>query len=111
MSCPPDAMTTPAPGPGRHKPHDAFRGARHTIAEDPDGNPGGLISPIDAELRHTPPAPPRPGRDSEDSPPDQPDPHEQAEDYELQLPYPRKHQLSEHIILRQSAGWPGPSLP
>ena len=86
MSCPPDAMTTPAPGTGRQKPYDAFGEARYAIVEDPDGNQVALISPIDAELRHWPPPPPRPGRDGADSPPDQPDPHEQAEDYELQLP-------------------------
>jgi hypothetical protein len=47
------------------------------------------MSTIDAELRHLA-APPLPGRDGAALPPDQPDPHEQAEDYELQLPYQPK---------------------
>jgi catechol 2,3-dioxygenase-like lactoylglutathione lyase family enzyme len=32
---------------GQHGPHDAFWGARYAIVEDPDGNPVGLMSPID----------------------------------------------------------------
>jgi catechol 2,3-dioxygenase-like lactoylglutathione lyase family enzyme len=46
---------------GRQQPYDAFRAARHAIAGDPDGNPVRLMSPIDAKLRHWPPAPPPPG--------------------------------------------------
>ena len=47
--------------PGRQQPYDAFWGARYAIVEDPDGNPVRLISPVDAGLRHWPPAPPPPG--------------------------------------------------
>src|SRR5262249_48713811 len=32
---------------GQQPPCDAFWGARHAIVEDPDGNPIGLMSPID----------------------------------------------------------------
>ena len=80
-----EAPRATASTPGASKPSDAFQGARYAIVEDPDGNPVGLMSPIDAELRHLA-APPLPGRDGAALPPDQPDPHEQAEDYELQLP-------------------------
>jgi catechol 2,3-dioxygenase-like lactoylglutathione lyase family enzyme len=41
---------------GRQAPHDAFWGARHAIVEDPDGNPVGLMSPIDPARRGVPPA-------------------------------------------------------
>jgi hypothetical protein len=44
--------------PGRHPPYHAFWAARHAIVEDPEGNPVALMSPVDAELRHWPPAPP-----------------------------------------------------
>jgi uncharacterized glyoxalase superfamily protein PhnB len=37
-------------------PYDAFWGARYAIVEDPDGNAVGLMSPIDPELRSTPPS-------------------------------------------------------
>jgi catechol 2,3-dioxygenase-like lactoylglutathione lyase family enzyme len=37
-------------------PHDAFWGARYAIAEDPDGNPVGIMSPIDPRLKTNPPA-------------------------------------------------------
>jgi catechol 2,3-dioxygenase-like lactoylglutathione lyase family enzyme len=39
-------------------PFDAFWGARYAVVEDPDGNPVGLMSPIDPERRweHPPPA-------------------------------------------------------
>jgi catechol 2,3-dioxygenase-like lactoylglutathione lyase family enzyme len=36
-------------------PYDAFWGARYAIVEDPDGNAVGIMSPIDPELRSTPP--------------------------------------------------------
>ncbi len=36
-------------------PYDAFWGARYAIVEDPDGNPVGIMSPIDAERRTAPP--------------------------------------------------------
>jgi uncharacterized glyoxalase superfamily protein PhnB len=52
------ADLTGAGYPGRHPPYHAFWGARYAIAEDPDGNPVRLMSPIDAGLRHWPPAPP-----------------------------------------------------
>src|SRR5262245_32814709 len=41
---------------GRQPPHDAFWGARHAIGEDPDGNPVGLMSPIDPARRGAPPS-------------------------------------------------------
>ena len=45
---------------GRQPPYDAFWGARYAIVEDPDGNPVGLMSPIDAAARFWPPSePPR----------------------------------------------------
>jgi catechol 2,3-dioxygenase-like lactoylglutathione lyase family enzyme len=37
-------------------PCDAFWGARYAVVEDPDGNPVGLMSPIDPARRGTPPA-------------------------------------------------------
>ena len=43
---------------GRQQPYDAFWGARYAIVEDPDGNPVGLLSPIDAARKPWPPAPP-----------------------------------------------------
>jgi uncharacterized glyoxalase superfamily protein PhnB len=36
---------------GQQPPYDAFWGARFAIIEDPDGNPVGLMGPIDASLR------------------------------------------------------------
>ena len=35
-------------------PYDAFWGARYAIVEDPDGNPVGIMSPVDPELRSRP---------------------------------------------------------
>jgi len=43
---------------GRQQPYDAFWGARYAIVEDPDGNPIGLMSPIDDARKFWPPAPP-----------------------------------------------------
>ena len=42
---------------GQQPPHDAFWGARHAVVEDPDGNPVGLMSPVDPTRRITPPEP------------------------------------------------------
>ena len=39
---------------GQQEPYDAFWGARYAIVEDPDGNPVGLMSPIDPALRRSP---------------------------------------------------------
>ena len=36
---------------GQQPPYDAFWGARYAIVEDPDGNPVGLMSPIDPTMR------------------------------------------------------------
>ena len=36
-------------------PYDAFWGARYAVVEDPDGNPIGLMSPIDDAYRSAPP--------------------------------------------------------
>jgi catechol 2,3-dioxygenase-like lactoylglutathione lyase family enzyme len=41
---------------GQQPPWDAFWGARYAVVEDPDGNPVGLMSPIDPARRSTPPA-------------------------------------------------------
>jgi catechol 2,3-dioxygenase-like lactoylglutathione lyase family enzyme len=44
----------------RQPPYDAFWGARYAIVQDPDGNPVGLMSPIDAASKFWPPStPPR----------------------------------------------------
>ena len=40
---------------GLQAPYDAFWGARYAIVEDPDGNPVGLMSPIDPARRSPPP--------------------------------------------------------
>ena len=39
-------------------PYDAFWGARYAIVEDPDGNPVGIMSPIDPAHATKPPTPP-----------------------------------------------------
>jgi uncharacterized glyoxalase superfamily protein PhnB len=44
----------------RQPPYDAFWGARYAMVADPDGNPVGLMSPIDAAAKFWPPStPPR----------------------------------------------------
>jgi len=40
---------------GLQPPFDAFWGARYAIVEDPDGNPVGLMSPVDPARRAAPP--------------------------------------------------------
>ncbi len=40
---------------GLQPPYDAFWGARYAIVEDPDGNPVGLMSPVDPTRRGAPP--------------------------------------------------------
>ena len=46
-------------GHGAHQPpYDAFWGARYAIVDDPDGNPVGLMSPIDQTRKTWPPQPP-----------------------------------------------------
>src|SRR5579864_2436971 len=40
---------------GLQPPFDAFWGARYAIVEDPDGNPVGLMSPVDPAKRSAPP--------------------------------------------------------
>ena len=40
---------------GLQPPFDAFWGARYAIVEDPDGNPVGLMSPVDPARRSGPP--------------------------------------------------------
>ena len=42
---------------GQQPPYDAFWGARYAVVEDPDGNPVGLMSPLDPASRSTPPEP------------------------------------------------------
>ncbi|MCU4182935.1 VOC family protein [Acidiferrimicrobium sp. IK] len=39
---------------GQQEHYDAFWGARYAIVEDPDGNPVGLMSPVDPNLRKEP---------------------------------------------------------
>lgn len=39
---------------GQQSPFDAFWGARYAIVEDPDGNPVGIMSPIEPERRSEP---------------------------------------------------------
>jgi uncharacterized glyoxalase superfamily protein PhnB len=41
---------------GLQSPYDAFWGARYAIIEDPDGNPVGLMSPIDRAGQSAPPS-------------------------------------------------------
>lgn len=52
------AGITAAGHAGRQPPYDAFWGARYAIVEDPDGNPVGLMSPIEDSRKTWPPAPP-----------------------------------------------------
>jgi catechol 2,3-dioxygenase-like lactoylglutathione lyase family enzyme len=40
---------------GLQPPFDTFWGARYAIVEDPDGNPGGVMSPSDPDRRGEPP--------------------------------------------------------
>jgi uncharacterized glyoxalase superfamily protein PhnB len=42
---------TAAGAVSQQAPYDAFWGARYAVVEDPDGNPVGLMSPIDAAHR------------------------------------------------------------
>jgi catechol 2,3-dioxygenase-like lactoylglutathione lyase family enzyme len=42
---------------GEQEPYDAFWGARYAIVQDPDGNPVGIMSPVDATRRSAPPLP------------------------------------------------------
>jgi catechol 2,3-dioxygenase-like lactoylglutathione lyase family enzyme len=46
---------------GRQKPYDAFWGARYAIVEDPDGNPVGVMSPLEESRKFWPPESPPPG--------------------------------------------------
>lgn len=39
---------------GQQQPYDAFWGARYAVVEDPDGNPVGIMSPIDPDRRSDP---------------------------------------------------------
>jgi predicted lactoylglutathione lyase len=43
---------------GHQPPYDAFWGARYAIVDDPDGNPVGIMSPIDEDRKVWPPARP-----------------------------------------------------
>lgn len=42
---------------GQQRPYDAFFGARYAVVEDPDGNPVGLMSPVEPARRSSPPTP------------------------------------------------------
>ncbi len=50
------AALTAAGHRGQQPPCDAFWGARYAVVEDPDGNPVGLMSPIDDDRRSVPPS-------------------------------------------------------
>jgi catechol 2,3-dioxygenase-like lactoylglutathione lyase family enzyme len=39
---------------GQQEPYDAFWGARYAVIEDPDGNPVGIMSPIEADRKSDP---------------------------------------------------------
>jgi catechol 2,3-dioxygenase-like lactoylglutathione lyase family enzyme len=39
---------------GQQPPYDAFWGARYAVIEDPDGNPVGVMSPVDPARRSDP---------------------------------------------------------
>ncbi len=39
---------------GQQPPYDAFWGARYAVIEDPDGNPVGVMSPVDSDRRSNP---------------------------------------------------------
>jgi predicted lactoylglutathione lyase len=39
-------------------PYDAFWGARYAIVDDPDGNPVGIMSPVEDDHKSWPPQPP-----------------------------------------------------
>ena len=41
---------------GSQPPYDTFWGARYAVVEDPDGNPVGLMSPLDPSRRRPGPA-------------------------------------------------------
>jgi uncharacterized glyoxalase superfamily protein PhnB len=45
-------------GRERQPPYDAFWGSRFAIVEDPDGNPVGLLSPVEDDRRFWPPGHP-----------------------------------------------------
>jgi predicted enzyme related to lactoylglutathione lyase len=49
------AAVTGAGYQGLQPPFDAFWGARYAIVEDPEGNPVGLMSPVDPARRTPPP--------------------------------------------------------
>jgi catechol 2,3-dioxygenase-like lactoylglutathione lyase family enzyme len=51
------AQLTRAGYPGRQEPYDAFWGARYAVVADPDGNPVGLMSPVDPDRRSQGPDP------------------------------------------------------
>jgi len=48
------AELTGAGYPGQQEPYDAFWGARYAVVEDPDGNPVGIMSPVDPARRSDP---------------------------------------------------------
>lgn len=54
------ARLTDAGHRAHQPPYDAFWGARYAIVDDPDGNPVGLMSPIDPAHRSWPPPGPPP---------------------------------------------------
>ena len=42
---------------GEQQPYDAFWGARYAVVQDPDGNPVGIMSPVDPARRSPQPPP------------------------------------------------------
>ena len=49
------AELTAAGDRAQQPPYDAFWGARYAIVEDPDGNPVGLMSPVEEDRKFWPP--------------------------------------------------------
>ena len=52
------ARLTGAGYPSHQSPYDAFWGARYAIVDDPDGNPVGIMGPIEDDHKSRPPQPP-----------------------------------------------------
>jgi predicted lactoylglutathione lyase len=51
------SQLTEAGSPSHQSPYDAFWGARYAIVDDPDGNPVGIMSPIEVDRKFWPPQP------------------------------------------------------
>jgi uncharacterized glyoxalase superfamily protein PhnB len=49
------AELTAADYRGHQRPYDTFWGVRYAIVDDPDGNPAGIMSPVEADRKFWPP--------------------------------------------------------